>query len=137
MHRLDLPLMIVGNKTDRLSAREIDTLQSTCAHHVFTSTVRREDFNHLDFTAFFERVLRVKRGLEVASHANGSVHVPAPPTSLSSPASPNYGHSPFGHMLRHREKKQWDGISSRACGSEDGVDIESNDDGVKDSKRLQ
>ena len=137
MNRLDLPLMIVGNKVDRLSAREAETLQSSCAHHVFTSAVRREDFNHLDFLAFFERVLQVRRGLEVPSSMIGSMHAPPPPTSLSSPASPTYGHSPFGHMLRHREKKQSDSVNARPGGSEDGLDIESSEDGSKDSKRLQ
>ena len=129
--------MIVGNKIDRLTTREVETLQSTCAHHVFTSTVRREDFNHLDFLAFFERVLRVRQGIEPASSTSGLVHTPPPPTSLSSPASPNYGHSPFGHMLRHREKKHSDIVSSRPCGTDETADIESNEDSSRDSKRLQ
>jgi hypothetical protein len=57
-----LPLMIVGNKIDKLSARQMDRLRRTCSNHVFvTATSETTPFDPRSFEIFFNEIYARKK----------------------------------------------------------------------------
>lgn len=128
---------MVGNKLDKLSPLDRETLRSSCPQHVFTSTVHREDFSHHDFHAFFEKVIHFK-GVSETSPLKGSRSSAASALPLTtSVLSPAYVLSPLGQVLRHRDKKLVDHSAQRVVQAEDASDIESKDENSIESKRQQ
>lgn len=58
----ELPLIIVGNKIDRLSRRDMLELQSACHNHILISAKAAQDFDFKPFESFFIDVYERRRG---------------------------------------------------------------------------
>ena len=57
-----LPLMIVGNKIDKLSASQMERLRRTCSNHVFVAaTSETTPFDPRSFDIFFSDIYHRKK----------------------------------------------------------------------------
>ena len=54
-----LPLMIVANKVDKVSRRDLRSLRTTCSNHVFTSAKFESYMDEKPFYDFFKEIKRV------------------------------------------------------------------------------